>query len=184
MFSQKVMPLCLHSHFFLDSINITNKYFLYTNWKLNILGTDNQSPFNFSVVQSLSYVRFFATTWTAAHQASLSFIISQSLLKFMSIELVLPSNHLIICWALLLLPCNHSQICVLKTCACFPDLINIKFFFGNLTFFSFFLPYFIIFPYLVNLPYFVILESRNDVITFIHSFLIHLFETHIQQMFI
>ena len=45
------------------------------------------------VVQWLSQVRLFATPWTSAHQASLSFTISQSLLKLMSIELVMPSNH-------------------------------------------------------------------------------------------
>ena len=44
------------------------------------------------------------TPWTAAHQVPLSFIISQSLLRFMSIELVMPSNHLILCHPLLLLP--------------------------------------------------------------------------------
>ena len=49
------------------------------------------------VVQSLSHVRCFATPWTAAHQASLSFAISQSLLKLMSIESTMPSNHLIVC---------------------------------------------------------------------------------------
>ena len=56
------------------------------------------------VVQSLSHVQLFATTWTAAHQASLSFTISQSLLKLMSVELVMLSNHLILCHPLLLLP--------------------------------------------------------------------------------
>ena len=55
------------------------------------------------VVQSLSHVLFFATPWTAAHQASLSLTISQSLLKLMSIELVMSSNHLILCYPLLLL---------------------------------------------------------------------------------
>ena len=55
-------------------------------------------------VQSLSHVRLFVTPWTAALQASLSFTISQSLLKFMSIESVVPSNHLILCHPLLLLP--------------------------------------------------------------------------------
>ena len=55
------------------------------------------------VVQSLSHVPLFATPCTAAHQASLSFTISWSLLKFMSIELVMPSNHLILCHPLLLL---------------------------------------------------------------------------------
>ena len=51
---------------------------------------------SFSSVQSLSPVRLFATTWTAACQASLSITSSRSLLKFMSIELVMPSNHLIL----------------------------------------------------------------------------------------
>ena len=51
----------------------------------------------FVVVQLLSCVRLFATPWTATRQASLSFIISQSLLKLMSIELVMPSSHLILC---------------------------------------------------------------------------------------
>ena len=53
------------------------------------------------VVQSLSQVRLFVTPWTAARQASLSFTISQSLLKFISNELVMISNHLILCHPLL-----------------------------------------------------------------------------------
>ena len=56
------------------------------------------------VVQSLSHVWLFATLWTAAHQASLSITNSQSLLKLMSIELVMPSTHLILCHPLSLLP--------------------------------------------------------------------------------
>ena len=59
--------------------------------------------FKIVVVQSLSRVRLFATPWTAARQASLSINISQSLLKLMSIELVIPSNHLFLCPPLLLL---------------------------------------------------------------------------------
>ena len=55
-------------------------------------------------VLSLSHVRLFATQWTAARQASLSFTISQSLLKLLIIESVMPSNHLILCQPLLLLP--------------------------------------------------------------------------------
>ena len=55
------------------------------------------------VVQSPSHVQLFATPWTAAHQSSFSFTISQSLLKFMCIESVMPSNHLILCHPLLLL---------------------------------------------------------------------------------
>ena len=56
------------------------------------------------VVQSLSCVWLFATPWTAACQASLSFNISQSLLNLMSIESVMPSNHLILCCPLLITP--------------------------------------------------------------------------------
>ena len=52
-------------------------------------------------VQLLSHVDF-ATSWTAAHQASLSFTVSQSLLKLLSIESVMPSNHFILCHLLLL----------------------------------------------------------------------------------
>ena len=57
-----------------------------------------------SLLLSLSRVRLFATPWTAAQQASPSFTISQSLLRLMSIELVMPFNHLILCCPLLLLP--------------------------------------------------------------------------------
>ena len=56
------------------------------------------------VVQWLSCVRLFVTPWTAPSQASLSFTISWSLPKLMSIESVMPSNSLISCWPLLLLP--------------------------------------------------------------------------------
>ena len=63
-----------------------------------------------SSVQSLSPVPLFVTPWTAARQASLSFTNSQSLLKLMSIESVMPSNHLILCRPLLLLAVfNLSQ---------------------------------------------------------------------------
>ena len=56
----------------------------------------------FSSVQSLSHVRLFATPWTTARHASLSITNSQSLLKFMTIESVMPSNRLIFCHSLLL----------------------------------------------------------------------------------
>ena len=62
------------------------------------------SPFPFVfVVQPLSRVQLFVTSWTAAGQASLSFTISPSWLKLMSIELLMPSNHLILCCPFLLL---------------------------------------------------------------------------------
>ena len=65
-------------------------------------------------VQSLSRDRIFVTPWTAACQASLSITNSQSLLKLMSIELAMPSNHLIICCPLLLLPLMFHSIRVLS----------------------------------------------------------------------
>ena len=72
-------------------------------------------------VQLLSRIQFFATPWTAACQASLSITNSRSLLKLMSIELVMPSNHLILCCPLLLPPSifpsirvfsNESVLCI------------------------------------------------------------------------
>ena len=64
----------------------------------------------FVVVQSLSHVWFFVTPWTAACQAFLSFSVSWSLLKLMSIESVMASNHLILCHPLLLLPSIFPSI--------------------------------------------------------------------------
>ena len=75
---------------------------LINTWK----DTQHQSLF----VQSLSCVQLFATPWTAAPQASLSFTISQSLLKLTSIQSVMPSNHLILCCPLLLLPLVFPSI--------------------------------------------------------------------------
>ena len=75
----------------------------------------------FSSVQSLSHVQFFATPWTAACQASLSITNFPSLLKLKSLKLVMPSNHLILCHPLLLLPSifpslrvfyNESVLCI------------------------------------------------------------------------
>ena len=64
----------------------------------------------FSSVQLLSHVRPFATPWTAAHQASLSITNPWSLLRLMSIESVMPSNHLILCHPLLLPPSIFPSI--------------------------------------------------------------------------
>ena len=69
----------------------------------------------FVVCQSLKLVRLFATPWTAAHQAPLSSTVSWSLLKFMSIELVMLSNHLILCHPLLLLPSVFPSIKVFSS---------------------------------------------------------------------
>ena len=66
--------------------------------------------YQFSSVQSLSLAQLFVIPWTAAHQASLSITNSQSLLKLVSIELVMPSNHLILCRLLLLPPLIFPSI--------------------------------------------------------------------------
>ena len=65
--------------------------------------------FQFNSVK-LSHVPLFVTPWTTAHQASLSITNSQNLLKLMSIELVMPFNHLILCFPLLLLPSIFPSI--------------------------------------------------------------------------
>ena len=62
------------------------------------------------ILQSLSCVQLFVTPWTAACQASLSITNSRSLLRLMSIELVMPSNHFILCHPLLLLPSIFPSI--------------------------------------------------------------------------
>ena len=108
------------------SINYWKKYVIVSHYAygLNqflhiILSTFTLCFMLFSSVQLLSHVWFFATPWTAACQASLSITNSQSLPKPMSVELVMPSNHLILCHPLLLLPsifpsirvfCNESAL--------------------------------------------------------------------------
>ena len=71
--------------------------------------------YQFSSVELLGHVQLFATPWTAAHQASLSITNSWSLLKLMSIELVMPSNHLILCCPLLLPPSIFPSIRVFSS---------------------------------------------------------------------
>ena len=77
--------------------------------------------YTFSAIQTHSHVQLFETPWTAAHLASLSIINSWSLLKLMPIQSVMPSNHLILCHPLLLLPSispnikvfsNESVLCI------------------------------------------------------------------------
>ena len=81
------------------------KVFSFFKWNY-VFKVENQSHHisQFSSVQSLSRVWLFATPWIAAHQASLSITSSWSSLKLMSIESVMPSNHLILCRPLLFLP--------------------------------------------------------------------------------
>ena len=99
-----------------DSYNGTNYMRVPPLW-LNCLSTKHPlhwaslfQHINYVVVQSPCCVQFFATPLTAAHQASLSFTISQSFLKFMFIASVMPSSHLILWHSLLLLPSIFSNI--------------------------------------------------------------------------
>ena len=77
--------------------------------RAGVSGPEAVSAF-ISSVQSLGRVQLFATQWTAARQASLSTANSRSLLKLMSIESVMPSNNLILCRPLLLLPSIFPSI--------------------------------------------------------------------------
>ena len=91
-----------------------------SNW-MNYQSEIIQGVIHRFVVQSPGCVQLFVIPWTAVLQASLSFTISRSLLKLMSIESVMPSNHLILCHPLLLLPSifpsirvfsNESTVCI------------------------------------------------------------------------
>ena len=77
--------------------------YIYRSARINCVHYDKNS-IKFSSIQSLSHVGLFATPWITARQASLSITNSRSSLKLMSIELVMPSNHLILCHPLVLLP--------------------------------------------------------------------------------
>ena len=104
-------------------------YFIKHSDILGERGSEIQTHWLFANIFAQRYVfssvaqlcLFFATPWTAAHQASLSITNSRSLLKLMSIELVMPSNHLTLCRPLLLLPSifpsirvfsNESVLCI------------------------------------------------------------------------
>ena len=91
------------------SLPIRGEKCFFLNWDTGRKGERFWEASFLFVVQSLSHVRLFVTPWTAAHQASLSFTISRSLLKLMSIEPVMPSNHLILSCPLLL-PSIFSSI--------------------------------------------------------------------------
>ena len=79
------------------------------------MGFREREILSFAVVQSLSCVRLSATSWTVARQVSQSITISQSLLKLMSIESVMPSNNPILCLPLLLLPSIFPSIRVFSS---------------------------------------------------------------------
>ena len=92
----------------LESLTMTMGLFIVSLWFFQFLLCLVWNIF--IVVKLLSHVWLFVTPWTAACQASLSFIISQSLLKLMSIELMISSNHLILCCPFLLLPSVFPSI--------------------------------------------------------------------------
>ena len=94
---------------------------------------ENVRLFSSQSVQSLSHVWLFATPWTAACQASLSITNSWSLLKLMSIELVIPTNHLILCHPLLLPPSKKTRLAPLNGIGTFAEdqlPLNVKFISG------------------------------------------------------
>ena len=101
---------------------IPDLVYLYSSKNLRCVQLIQFSSVQFSSVQLLSHVQLFASPWTVARQAYLSITNSQRLLKLMSIELVMPSNHLILCCLLLLLPSiflsirvfsNESILCIM-----------------------------------------------------------------------
>ena len=94
---------------FLNLSNSINKSLAWENNNINN-NTSLLGCIQFSSVQSLSHVQLFASPWTAVRQASLSITNSQSLPKLMSIESVMPSNHLILYRSLLLLPSIFTSI--------------------------------------------------------------------------
>ena len=89
---------------------IWNSIFIFKTHETIVISFICNSLSHIVVVESLSHIQLFVAAWTAACQAFLSFTISQSLLKFMSIELVMLSNHLILCHLLLLLPSIFPSI--------------------------------------------------------------------------
>ena len=85
-------------------------FFFFKFLHISILASCPEKGLFGTVVHSLTRVRLFAAPWTAAHQTSLSFTISRSWLKLMSIEWVVLANHLILCCPLLLLPSIFPSI--------------------------------------------------------------------------
>ena len=117
------MVVSVNSSFFLSFLGL----FLLINFShvqevFSCLFAGSLVIFYWRSVQSLSCVQLFATPWTAACQASLCIINSQSLPKLMSIELVMPSNHLILCHTLLLLPQSFPGLGSFQMSQLFPSV--------------------------------------------------------------
>ena len=140
------------------------------------------TPWFVVAVQLLSRVWLFAVPWTAACQASLSFNISWSLLKLMSIGSVMSSNHLILCCPLLLLPSIFPSIRIFSSesnlCVRWPKCWSFSFstspsneYSGlNTLIFIFFLDYFFIFYLVDNSTFFFIVISKLSSPNFILKF--------------
>ena len=92
--SHYILPVCVCLSFVLIKTPVVFVILSYNK--------DHSYSVQFSLAQSLSHVQLFATPWTAAHQASLTITNSQSLLRLVSIESVMPSNHLVLCCPLFL----------------------------------------------------------------------------------
>ena len=113
--AKKQFPLCNHRdglHLYFPCWAAGISFYLSFNvWPvLEMLFWQNPKAGLLSSVQSLSHVRLFGTSWTAACQVSLSITIFRSLLKVVSVELVMQSNHLTLCNPLLLLPSIFPNI--------------------------------------------------------------------------
>ena len=112
----KEIRMIFFAELILNPSSLDNKYFSQHNSKKLLALASQQivapqcSDTRISSIQSLSHVRLFATPWTALYQASLSITNSRSLHKLMSIESVMPSNHLILCRPLLLPPSIFPSI--------------------------------------------------------------------------
>ena len=96
--------MLLHAHMHRHAHKHTQTFHLVSSHSLHTHSAKTSFYPCCCCVQLLGHVPLFGTPWTAAHQASLSFTISQSLLKLMSTESVMPSHHLVLCRPLLLLP--------------------------------------------------------------------------------
>ena len=103
-----------NAHFNLGKIILTEliQKSIFNEWMIYLKGIHSQVSVQFSSVQSLSSVLLFATPWIAACQASLSITNSRSSPKLLFIELVMLSNHLILCRPLLLLPSIPPSISI------------------------------------------------------------------------
>ena len=123
------MLLCMCVSIWVISLNLSSSYLTFFSF-VSIYWWAHKRYSSFlivksssllSSVQSLIHVQLFAMPWTAAHQPSLSITNSQSLLKLMTIELVMSSNHLIFCRPLLLLPSIFPSIRSFQISQFFPS---------------------------------------------------------------